>query len=78
MTSGDKVARTWDVPPAVACGVRAWADRLGCWDSDLAGQLLAFALAELDAGRLTLERRAVLFELRGVTRGRRYARAKNT
>lgn len=75
MTTIEKVARTWDIAPDVAADVRTWADRLGCWDSDLVGTLLTFGLAELAAGRLVIQRTPVLFELHGVApRGRRRAK----
>ena len=50
----DLATRTWHISHATAAEIAQIADDLGVGHSQLVGYLLAFALAELRAGRLKL------------------------
>lgn len=57
------IARTWLVERDQAEAIKVLADGLGVSHSALMRYLLRFALAEIDAGRLTLRTRPARFEL---------------
>lgn len=59
----DMIPRTWHVTHRQAAEIAMIANGLGVHHSRLVRYLLAFALAELDAGRLELRTRPVRWEL---------------
>lgn len=60
------ICRTYRLTPATAAAIRAIADEHGVWSSDVAEALLAFAVAEHQAGRLMLDVQPLVYQVIGV------------